>query len=129
MPSGQSLYAMASTKLSQRWLPIDKQILLDIISEDQKVFIKGRHLLYGVSIIHELIHSLNRANKKGLLLKLDMKKAFDRVNWGFLSQIMKNLGFANDWIQWAISLFTTPSFSVLINGCSKGLFKSSWGIQ
>lgn len=64
-----------------RWLQITlKQVIPKIISQEQKAFVKGHKIMDGAILIHELIHSLKFHKNKGLLLKLDMKKAFDRFN-------------------------------------------------
>jgi len=63
-------------------------VIVDIISKDRKDFVSGRHLLDGVTIIHDhgvtiipdQIHSINICQNKGFLLKLDMLKPFNRVN-------------------------------------------------
>ena len=83
----------------------------------------------GAILIHELIHFVALSKNKGLVLKLDMNKAFDRVNWAFLLQITKKFGFSDDWIQWIKSLIKNPSFSFLINGSAQGLFWGSRGLH
>lgn len=85
---------------------------------------KGRQLLDGVALVQELIQSLNKHNCQGILLNLDMTKAFDKVNWSFLKNILNHFGFVEDWIQWILSLFNTP-FSILVNGSSTGFFKNT----
>jgi hypothetical protein len=73
---------------------------------------------------HELLHTLK--SKKGLggliAVKIDMKKAFDRIEWSFILAILEKLGFHTTWINWIQICVTSPSFSILINGSSFGLF-------
>jgi len=52
----------------------------------------------GAILIHELIHSLSANKDKGLLIKLDMKKAFDKVHRSFLLGTLEKLGFGHAWI-------------------------------
>jgi hypothetical protein len=44
-------------------------------------------------ILHETIHELHRKKQKGLILKLDFEKAYDKVNWSFLQQVLRMKGF------------------------------------
>lgn len=62
-------------------------------------------------------------------MKLDMKKAFDRINWAFLLKVLGKFGFATSWIQWVSALISDPCFSILINGSARGYFKSSRGLH
>lgn len=46
-------------------------------------------------IAQELVHSLlkRKGNKVGFILKVDLEKAYDRVDWGFLHEVLKKSGF------------------------------------
>jgi hypothetical protein len=60
----------------------------------QSSFIKGRCLHEGVLALHEIAHDLRVKNFKGLLLKLDFEKAFDRVSWDILREVLLRKGFS-----------------------------------
>ena len=62
------------------------------------------------------MHSRKKGKKGSLALKLDINKAYDRVEWPFLQGIMQRMGFPEGWIKRVIRCVTTPSFSMLING-------------
>ncbi|KAK2649466.1 hypothetical protein Ddye_016955 [Dipteronia dyeriana] len=73
-------------------------VLGDVISETQSAFIPGRFITDNVSVSFECIHAMRtkKKQKKGVMaLKLDMSKAYDRVEWGFLSRMMDKLGFSD----------------------------------
>ncbi|KAH1063639.1 hypothetical protein J1N35_028626 [Gossypium stocksii] len=64
-------------------------ILDSCINETQGAFIPGRHISDNTLIAYEVLHSLNmkkNAKKKGNFeLKLDLSKAYDRVEWDFIA--------------------------------------------
>ena len=50
------------------------------------------------------------------MVKLDMSKAYDRVEWVFLSRIMEKLGFSDQWISLVMACIQTVTYFVLLNG-------------
>jgi hypothetical protein len=71
-----------------------------------------------------------RSGRPGFMaLKLDMSKAYDRVEWAFLKHIMIKMGFANQWVNLVLECISTVSFSILINGAPKGFFRPSRGLR
>jgi hypothetical protein len=64
------------------------------IDRSQTAFIKGRSLHEGVLALHEIAHELRTKDLQGLLLKLDFEKAYDRVSWDFLREVLLRKGFS-----------------------------------
>ena len=73
-----------------------KPLLPLIISSEQARFVEGRQILDGIIMVHETIHSLKATRILGMLLKLDLSKAYDKLNWKFLAGILKAFGFAEE---------------------------------
>lgn len=57
-----------------------------------------------------------------MALKLDMSKAYDKVEWPFLEVLIRKIGFADRWIDVTMRCVTTVTYSIIVNGESKGLF-------
>ena len=60
---------------------------------------------------------------------MDIEKAFDHVNWGFLSNLLERCGFSNKWRRWISFCLSMVRFSILINGTPHGFFGSSRGLR
>ena len=93
------IYKVISKILANRL----KNVLDLCISKNQAAFVPGRQILDNVILSHEFLHHLKnkrQGNAGFLALKLDMSKAYDRVEWRFLEAIMKKMGFGNKWITW-----------------------------
>lgn len=91
-------YKIISKLISQRMKPYPNKI----ISPYQSSFIPGRQISDNIFIAHELIHCIrSKRGAKGengnMGIKIDMAKAFDRVDWIFLNTIMKKMGFNDQW--------------------------------
>ncbi|RVW49363.1 hypothetical protein CK203_092675 [Vitis vinifera] len=84
-----------------------------------QAFVHGRQILDAVLIANEALDSRLKDNVPGLLLKLDIEKAFDHVNWNFLIDVMSRMGFGHKWINWMKWCWSTATFSILINGCPR----------
>ena len=85
----------------------------------------------NVLIAFETLHHMHnqRAGKVGsMALKLDMSKAYDRVEWGFLKQVMIRMGFCDNWISLIMECLSTVSYSLLINGEPTGHIIPTRGI-
>lgn len=85
--------------LTNRLVPIAQMV----IGKTQKGFVKGRNILEGMIVLHEVIHELHSTNHRGLILKIDFEKAYDRVRWHFLEQVTIEKGFPSLWVDWIMS--------------------------
>lgn len=64
-----------------------------------------------------------------MAIKLDFQKAYDRMNWSFLKEVLLRFGFNETFTSWIMACVTTVSFEVLINGGKYNQFKPSRGVR
>ena len=64
-----------------------------------------------------------------MAMKLDMSKAYDRVEWIFLEQLMQKIGFNGRWVDFVMATIKSVSYSFLINGVPCGSIKPTRGIR
>ena len=64
-----------------------------------------------------------------MVVKLDISKAYDQVEWKFLQKIMLKIGLPKQWVNLAMETVRTASYSILINGEAKGFITPSRGIK
>ena len=92
----------------------------------------GRLITDNVLVTYKMMHHISqkKSGKVGdLALKLDMSKAYDRVEWIWLEKIMQRLGFDEKWCALIMSCVTIVSYSMKINGKPKGHIVPSRGIR
>ncbi|XP_042029881.1 uncharacterized protein LOC121776779 [Salvia splendens] len=83
-----------------------------------------------VSRQQEMFHELGRCTPApNVAIKIDMAKAYDRVQWPFLLKVLKQMGFPGPWIALIERCIGTCWFSTLINGSPAGVFKSTRGLR
>lgn len=121
------LYKLLSKVLVNRF----QAVLPKIISDTQSAFLPGRLISDNAAVAFESLHSMKkRTGKTGqLAMKLDMSKAYDCVEWGFLEAIMLRLGFAPRWVSLIMECVSTLTYSVMMNGTPQGYIKPSRGLR
>jgi hypothetical protein len=100
-----------------------------ITKPSQSAFLPGRYILEGVVVLHETIHELKRKKQNGLILKLDFEKAYDKVNWDFLQQVLRMRGFPSLWCQWVENVVSKGSVCVQVNDELGHFFQTRKGLR
>jgi len=106
--------------------------LLDcLVSPVQSVFIPGRSIHDNILLTSEIMHKFRKVTGKiaWVALKLDMEKAYDRLEWDFIKNCLRQYGFHSRFIKLIMECITTVSYSLLVNGESVGMIKPTRGIR
>lgn len=119
------IYKITSKVIATRLKPL----LPLLISPEQSGYVEGHQIMDEIILTHEIIHSLQQSKKPGMLLKLDLSKAFDTLSWAYIQKILLAFGFAHSWVRWIFNLLSLVFFSVLINGIPSATYRPSRGIR
>ena len=106
-----------------------QKLLTKIISPQQGGFVPGIETMEGALVAHETLHSNNSHQIPSFVIKLDMVKAYDKVNWNFLFKVLLKFGLSPKWCKWVKACISGVVFSVMINGVPSGFFSSSQGVR
>jgi predicted RNA binding protein with dsRBD fold (UPF0201 family) len=122
------LYKIAAKAISNRL----RGILEEIVSEEQSAFVPRRLITDNVLVAFESVHSMKR-RKKGKnysrAVKLDMMKAYDRVEWRYLEAILLKLGFNINFVTLIMRCVTSVRFTVRVNGELLPYFSPTRGLR
>ncbi|KAJ9535959.1 hypothetical protein OSB04_un000877 [Centaurea solstitialis] len=107
-----------------------KPYLDGLINKAQSAFIPGRKIGDNILMAHELVsgYHLERGPPR-CAFKIDLRKAYDMVSWDYLFCMLKGFGFHPTFIKWITEMVSTPSFSIVVNGESRGFFQGKRGIR
>ena len=96
-----------------------KSLLPHVISKFQSAFQPDKAFLDNILVAFKTLHYMKtkKTGKVGYMaLKLDMSKAYDRVEWIFLEKLMLKMGFLDNWVRLVMETVRTVSYSILVNG-------------
>lgn len=120
------LYKVVSEILANRL----KLLLPRIVSSNQSAFIQGRLLMENVLLASELVKDYHKEDvSPRCLMKIDISKAFDSVQWSFVLRSLEAIGVPSKFIHWIELCISSPSFSVQVNGELAGYFQSKRGLR
>ena len=109
-----------------------KKVLPHIISESQSAFQLDKAISDNILVAFELLHHMKRKKTRKIghmALKLDMSKAYNRLEWTFLQRIMQKMGFHSRWVGWIMECIRSVTYSVLTNGEPKDHIALTRGIH
>lgn len=82
-------------------------------------------------MLREILHSFGQSNYKRaeFCLKVDLSKAFDRLDWDYLQSILPLYGIPIRMVNWIMEYVRSACFTVVLNGSDQGFFRPSCGLR
>lgn len=96
-----------------------KKYMGELVLPQQSAFVGGRMIQDNLVIAQEVFHSLRRRERGGrkhVAVKLDINKAYDRLDWDFLRETLTAVGFHRTWVNLVMTLVSTVTYQYKING-------------
>lgn len=87
-----------------------------LIDSSQAAFIKHRNILDNVILSQEILHHCHSTNESGVVIKVDFEKAYDKINWAYLLDILESRGFGTKWLKWIKEWLISSQSCINING-------------
>ena len=105
-------YKILSKSLASRLA----SILPELIHKDQRGFVQGRYIGDNIMEVYALVMQAESEQEQGILMQLDIEKAFDSVSWDFLYEVLNNFNFPDSFIEWVKILYCNKEVRIINNG-------------
>ena len=102
-----------------------KKVMPSLISSDQTAYVPGRYIGESVRLTSHLLEYTNIYNLPGILLTIDIEKAFDSVDHIFLCSSLKKFRFRTEFVQWIKLILNKQESCILNDGHSSGFYPLS----
>jgi hypothetical protein len=108
-----------------------KQIVPNVVSPFQIEFVPGRNITENILIAQEMLHSMTKMKSKlgFFVIKVDLSKAYDRLSWEFIHQVLLEIKIPDDMINVIMHCVTSIKSDVLWNGNRSDFFSPQCGIR
>jgi hypothetical protein len=70
----------------------------------------------NIFLVEESIAWATESQQDLAVILIDFEKAFDRVNWTFLQEAMKKMGYDQDFIKWTVAVYKSSTSQIIVNG-------------
>ncbi|KAJ0434139.1 putative RNA-directed DNA polymerase [Helianthus annuus] len=119
------IYKVVAKTLANRL----KGVIDSVSSTTQSAFVAKRNIFDGPIIVSEVVSWAKKQKTEILLFKVDFDKAYDSINWNFLLNNLKMMGFPKRWRKWVEACLVSGKASVLVNGSPSKEFSIKRGLR
>ncbi|VFQ82903.1 unnamed protein product [Cuscuta campestris] len=107
-----------------------QKLLPKVISAEQTGFQTHKGIEEQILLTEEMVHKIDSSTRgRNVVIKLDMAKAFDNMEWDFIRVMLNSMGFSLQSTQLLLANLQATHISILINGSPCGFFKMARGVK
>ncbi|XP_050233116.1 uncharacterized protein LOC126681613 [Mercurialis annua] len=105
-------------------------ILINLISMNQSDFIPKRSIAYNILLAHDIARNYHKnSGNRRCLMKIDLRKAHDSIEWDFIEEILISFNFPENFITLIMTYIKTANFYIQFNGSNGTTFKAEKGLR
>ena len=112
----------ALAKRIEKYLP-------KLIDSDQTGFVKGRYIGQNIRLLSDIMEYLEAKKTSGLLLFIDVEKAFDSLEWDFMNKALSAFNFGPNVKRWITIFYEGVQSAVMYGGFLANYFNISRGVR
>eukprot|EP01018_Ginkgo_biloba_P010126 Gb_21728 [translate_table: standard] len=101
----------------------------ELIDDSQSTFVKGRKITNSITMVTECLHTKRMQRKGMMILKVDISKAYDTLEWDYLLSMLCLKGVSMHNLKWLMACLKTTNMAILVNGRLTEIFSTSRGIR
>ena len=120
-----TMYKIISKVIAERL----KGVLSKFIIAEQSGFLKNRSIHDAVAATQEIIHTIQGKKREAVVMKIDLNKAYDRVDWTFMRLILFKIGMDAEAVKWIMSCISNTTMAIIINGMTTNFVHPSRGLR
>lgn len=103
--------------------------LASFLTKDQYTFLKDRNILDVVAITQECLSSMYVQKHRATIMKIDLRKTFDSLDWGFMECLIAKISRNIRNIRWIMACIQNVNYVVIVNGIPSHFFKAERGLR
>lgn len=100
-----------------------------LVANNQTAFIRGRSIMESFAVAREYLNYCHKMKIPSILYKVDFEKAFDTVDWCYLTNLLIERGFPPRWMASVVSMLNSSTSAVKVNGDLTPYFKHKRGLR